>query len=263
MKTGQHTIIPENENQCVWMDAGLVNYKLCEKNFDCESCPFDLIMKQQFHPFSERAVMQSDTSVSNFAEADIVERLMLPLTSASLPDDRLYFSNHSWLKKMDDGFCKIGIDSLLAGLLYPLVGAVVVNKSSRIVNDSPFAWLIRDNETFTLRTPVPGIVMTTNTSLTAKPSVITNDCYEKGWIVTVAPQENSMSASPCYTAEDFQSKLEHDIQRIETQLRLSLKKQSSSVGSTMYDGGTHVETIEQFIGEKRYTQLLSRLIHLQ
>jgi hypothetical protein len=26
---------------CVWMDAGVVNYKLCDRGFDCERCPLD------------------------------------------------------------------------------------------------------------------------------------------------------------------------------------------------------------------------------
>jgi glycine cleavage system H lipoate-binding protein len=30
-----------SENQCVWMKAGVVNYKICENAFDCTSCAFD------------------------------------------------------------------------------------------------------------------------------------------------------------------------------------------------------------------------------
>ena len=26
---------------CVWMDAGVVNYKLCDRAYDCERCPLD------------------------------------------------------------------------------------------------------------------------------------------------------------------------------------------------------------------------------
>ena len=29
------------ENQCVWMKAGVVNFKVCENAFDCTSCAFD------------------------------------------------------------------------------------------------------------------------------------------------------------------------------------------------------------------------------
>ncbi len=30
-----------SENQCVWMKAGVVNFKICENAFDCTSCAFD------------------------------------------------------------------------------------------------------------------------------------------------------------------------------------------------------------------------------
>jgi hypothetical protein len=29
------------ENQCIWMKAGVVNFKTCENAFDCTSCTFD------------------------------------------------------------------------------------------------------------------------------------------------------------------------------------------------------------------------------
>lgn len=27
--------------KCIWMEAGVVDYKLCDLEFDCENCPFD------------------------------------------------------------------------------------------------------------------------------------------------------------------------------------------------------------------------------
>jgi hypothetical protein len=34
-------VISMSENQCVWMKAGVVNFKICENAFDCTSCAFD------------------------------------------------------------------------------------------------------------------------------------------------------------------------------------------------------------------------------
>ncbi|MFZ0051510.1 MAG: glycine cleavage system protein H [Desulfobaccales bacterium] len=34
-------VLSMNDNQCVWMKAGVVNYKICENAFDCTSCAFD------------------------------------------------------------------------------------------------------------------------------------------------------------------------------------------------------------------------------
>ncbi len=35
---------------CVWMSAGLVAWKLCDRGFECESCPFDQAMRGALPP---------------------------------------------------------------------------------------------------------------------------------------------------------------------------------------------------------------------
>lgn len=34
-------IFSMSQNQCIWMKAGVVNFKICENAFDCTSCAFD------------------------------------------------------------------------------------------------------------------------------------------------------------------------------------------------------------------------------
>ncbi len=36
--------IIESKKRCIWMDAGVVQFKLCDKDFDCLACPFDQAM---------------------------------------------------------------------------------------------------------------------------------------------------------------------------------------------------------------------------
>lgn len=33
------------EKECIWMKAGVVNFRLCDNDFDCNSCPFDKGMR--------------------------------------------------------------------------------------------------------------------------------------------------------------------------------------------------------------------------
>jgi hypothetical protein len=35
-----YPVIPEEEQKCIWMMNGSVSYKLCDRNYECESCPF-------------------------------------------------------------------------------------------------------------------------------------------------------------------------------------------------------------------------------
>jgi len=34
------------ENECIWMKAGIVNFKLCDNVYDCRTCPFDKAMQK-------------------------------------------------------------------------------------------------------------------------------------------------------------------------------------------------------------------------
>lgn len=253
------------------MDAGLVNYKLCDKNFECESCPFDRVMLTQHHPFSERAAMQCDAgamhvgkySTSEKIFDDVIHYLLEPLKRTVLPDDRLYFSNHSWLQRLEDGRCRIGVNDYLAQFLQPLMATVAITTPSHIEKKSPFAWFIRDDQTYTIHSSISGIVTETNGTLAKKPSQVTNDPYNNGWIVTLMPNAGNEEPVRCYTAQEYRVRMNNDIHKVESILTSTLSKQRKEIGTSMFDGGVRIESIEQFIGEKRYVQLLNRLLRPQ
>ncbi len=38
--------IIESKKRCIWMDAGVIQFKLCDSDFDCQSCEFDRAMTE-------------------------------------------------------------------------------------------------------------------------------------------------------------------------------------------------------------------------
>jgi glycine cleavage system H lipoate-binding protein len=38
--------VPNGEEKCIWMEAGVIDYKLCNYYYNCAACPFDKAMKQ-------------------------------------------------------------------------------------------------------------------------------------------------------------------------------------------------------------------------
>ena len=38
--------VPSGEDKCIWMEAGVIDYKLCNYYYNCHECPFDKAMKQ-------------------------------------------------------------------------------------------------------------------------------------------------------------------------------------------------------------------------
>lgn len=264
MNTSTHTIIPDSESHCVWMDAGLVNYKLCNCKFECDTCPFDKVMREQHHTFAEQAAMKSEhvfpeeRSAGEYGpvELDPVKRFLAPLHSLKFPEDRIYFSNHTWMQSLHNGMFRMGVDEFVAQLLYPIAGVATIHAPSHIGRGEPYAWLIRDSATFAIHNNEKGIATTINMQLIDHPSLVTSDPYGEGWLMTITCSETSPSRLPFFTSDEYPAFISREIDG----LHHEMKKNKHSVGPTMFDGGTRIENIEKFIGEKRYNKLLIGLL---
>lgn len=46
-KIKSYPLIPEEERKCLWMTTGFISYKLCDRNYQCETCPFDQAIKNE------------------------------------------------------------------------------------------------------------------------------------------------------------------------------------------------------------------------
>ena len=68
-------IVPPGKKKCVWMEAGVVSYKLCDNNYDCSTCVYDHAMQ---------------TKVAKQKEAVYVEPIKIPSEKF----------NETWVEKM-------------------------------------------------------------------------------------------------------------------------------------------------------------------
>ena len=53
------------EEECIWMKAGVVNFRLCDNDYDCYNCPFDRGMRKAMG-------LESDTEVKEEQPAWVV-----------------------------------------------------------------------------------------------------------------------------------------------------------------------------------------------
>jgi glycine cleavage system H lipoate-binding protein len=49
------------EKECIWMKAGVVNFRLCDNAFDCNTCPFDLAMRKAMGEKAAESMTTGDT----------------------------------------------------------------------------------------------------------------------------------------------------------------------------------------------------------
>jgi len=65
-----------SEDKCIWMRAGIINLKLCDYDYDCYNCPFDLAMRTAM---SDKAAPKKKERVANWAK-HVKERYKIATT---------------------------------------------------------------------------------------------------------------------------------------------------------------------------------------
>lgn len=72
-------IVPPGKKKCVWMEAGVVSYKLCDNNYDCSTCVYDHGMQLKVARQKEAALtMPQAGGAEKFTETWVEKMLELP-----------------------------------------------------------------------------------------------------------------------------------------------------------------------------------------
>ena len=69
-------IVPPGKKKCVWMEAGVVSYKLCDNNYDCPTCVYDQGMQLKVAKEKEKAAVARVAVKSDKFTESWVERMM-------------------------------------------------------------------------------------------------------------------------------------------------------------------------------------------
>jgi glycine cleavage system H lipoate-binding protein len=72
-------IVPPGKKKCVWMEAGVVSYKLCDHNFDCSTCVYDHGMYDRVARYKEKIAIQPVAATPDkFTETWVDKMMQLP-----------------------------------------------------------------------------------------------------------------------------------------------------------------------------------------
>ena len=75
-------IVPPGKKRCVWMEAGVVSYKLCDNNFDCPTCVYDHAMQTKVARQKESMEIKPvGAPPEKFTATWVDKMMMLPATS--------------------------------------------------------------------------------------------------------------------------------------------------------------------------------------
>lgn len=167
--------LPINQS-CWWMLAGVVDYKLCDRNLDCEHCPFDLSLKGGEAKAGSRL---ETTPTHSPVEAQSFE----------LKDTLFYHSSHVWASVEDRGNVRIGLDHFAQNILGRLYAVSLPHEGLKVERGRHYWTVTHKAGETSLAVPLSGVVVEVNWKLKQFPSQLSRDPFGSGWAFIIKPTD--------------------------------------------------------------------------
>jgi glycine cleavage system H protein len=248
-KAKSYPLIPEEEQKCVWMTTGFISYKLCDRNYRCEICPFDQAIKND-----EMRESDFQESGDNWAEGSLNAE-----PAARINRSFFYHPDHCWVKVENSERVRIGIDDLLTQLLTRVKVAILPQEGSFTGQGECFAHMIQEDYILPVISPLSGSVQTVNPRLEKEPGLITDDPRGEGWLITVKPKNLESDIKNLLFGRKALAWYQMEEKEIIARTDLILKHNPQEVGPTMQDGGVRISSLREvldIVNTQQRTQIL-------
>lgn len=238
------TVVPAGSPPCVWMCAGLLTYKLCDRDFDCERCPLDAALR------GEPAGVPFRTALSE------------PGRRAShFPDDRLYSPGHLWLRPLGGGgdrVLRLGVDAFAAAVIGHCREVRWPDPDRRVGRGEVICEIDLGLGLLPLAAPLAGRAAGANRLLRREPARMLTEPYDEGWILDLEADDPA-ELRGLLTAEAARERTRLDLQRFRRRVAIHLLD-DARVGPSLPDGGELLSDLRQMLGGPRYLELLRELV---
>jgi glycine cleavage system H protein len=243
---GGFPVLPENALPCVWMTAGLLAYRLCDRAYECERCPLDAAIR--------------GVELKSPAIAAAVETLPEPEAAPwGIRDDRRYHRSCTWLKPVDEGRLRWGLDGMGARLLDRLTSVVLPAAGTRLLQGEAACWLVDDGELIPIMAPVTATVVRTNPSVQKSPGLVTSSPYDDGWFAELRTPNGAGTLTGLCDAAARTEGAARQMARLQ-QVALRFLRHDPRVGATLADGGQPITNLRGLLGTRRYHRLVLALL---
>lgn len=247
-----------NDAKCLWMAAGVVSYKLCDLEFECENCTYDKIIRSKIPTETMRRSIKTSSGEQVMNYIDQAKMLIDKLVDSQINPKYYYSKNHICFCKDDDGTVLIGIDNLLAKMLNYVASVVLLPVGHLIKQHKSFCWLIQKNQTLTLYSPISGMIVQTNPLLSNSPDYIRTTDLKISWLVKVKLNEDT-KLQDFYTGQKAQAWFHKELKRTKDTFYEIIGKHRPLKSPTQFDGGIFSTSLSEIIPNDEYWKFLRTL----
>lgn len=207
-------IVPAGEIECVWAEAGVVPYKLCDSHFDCANCSFDIVMR---------------------GGKELIPRRILS-RGGKICTHRFYSHCHAWAQVEEKAFVRIGIDDFGQNILGPIEKICLPLKDEKIGKKS--IRVKARNQIIPLNPPIDGYVEEVNEDIINQPQLANKSPYEKGWLVLLRPTRLVRNLKKLFYGAAAIQWFDVEMYRLAALITAEInRKVDKQLGMTLPDGG--------------------------
>ncbi len=275
MDSPHDTFAAPDDYRCVWMQNGVINYRLCPFNFDCDNCSFDKVLRGKLDTIYEKEGTIAYPPVKAFTFEEILgEESFFRRNDYALiramygrfnrvqysPDVR-YFPSHLWLYDLGNNTVRIGLDGFITKCLEPIKNIVFPITGDYVHLGSTFCWLFLDDWNILLSAPVSGKVTAINRTSLQNPKCVQTDSMECGWFIELkredgTKKEEKSISDPKKLREWYRESLKEIFHNVSE----FLESDREHAGATMHDGGVLLSDLRRILGRERYIKLVKKLL---
>jgi len=247
---------PSLEQPCVWVSAGVLSWRLCDREFDCEACPlYQALRAGHGDPDAAGA-----TAAAPGAD-DAVGRYMAALgAGCTLHLDRAYTMEGLWLERTPTAV-EVGPDDYTLRLLQPVTDVVLPRPGVWLRHGAPGACANRGRHAVAFRNPVAGEVLEVN----PRP-VVAVPPHDGGdgarWWFRLRAHEDTGTAPGLLRDEALLRWYLGRVRAVRAQLDAAMGPPGAASAPALADGGIPVLDLEIVLGRERFDTLLGTLFPL-
>ncbi len=250
------------EQPCVWVSAGVLNYRACPRHYECEDCPLYLALRgdPEAAAASGRAVPVETPST----EDEAVGRYLAELgAGCTLHLDRAYSAEGLWMDVEPSGEVRVGLDDYTLRLLQPLDEIVLPRVGVWLQHGAPCAWLDRGRLAIQLHSPISGEVVAVHPRPTLVPPREGEGDAERWWL-RLRPHEPLAGAAGLCRNEALLRWFLGRVRLVHEQLGEVMTPAAHGVaGPVQNDGGLPARDLQAVLGRERFEALVGSLFPMQ
>ena len=211
---------------CLWMDAGVVDYKLCDRGYACDQCPLD----EALHSCSPHNVVSPDRRDG---------RVVGPfsLQGCVIAPGLFYHPGHTWARVEAEGIVRVGLDDFGQRMLGSAYSLSLPQRHQELQRGKASWSVTHQSGVAGLASPVAGKVLNVNSNLLLRPGLINRDPFGDGWTMTIEPVDLKSCLQRLMYGERVGQWLANEIDRLRSVINQILSDDHNGIIPTMTDGG--------------------------